>query len=153
MVHYSTDGFLLHRSSEDARRQLEAEKAADDAANRFQAEVGIRRGCGRAGAACYTSLAQMHCSTACSVWEAEGCRGTAPAPAAHGRQQQASCCWLLPSAATALSVCSRHLKGRMAAVPHQRRDWPLSTHCWGMIVAGRAAGGRLRHSSRLSLGT
>ena len=40
MVHYSTDGFLLHRSSEEARRQLEAEKAADDAANRFQAEVG-----------------------------------------------------------------------------------------------------------------
>lgn len=39
MVHYSTDGFLLHRGSEEARRQLEAEKAADDAANRFQAEV------------------------------------------------------------------------------------------------------------------
>ena len=147
MVHYSTDGFLLHRSSEEARRQLEAEKAADDAANRFQAEVGSSRGCERAGAASYTSMAQMHCTTACIIQEAEGrtssasaashcCGGIAPAPAAPGRQEKGSCCWQLYTAAVSLPVCFRHLQGRVAAVPHQRRACSLSTHCWGMAVAG-----------------
>lgn len=40
MVHYSTDGWLLHRGSDDAKRQLEMEKCQDDAAAKFQAEVG-----------------------------------------------------------------------------------------------------------------
>ncbi len=149
MVHYSTDGFLLHRGSEEARRQLEAEKAADDAANRFQAEVGSRRGCGRAGVACCTSPAQMHCSAVCSIWEAEGCissvsaasnccGGIAPAPAMPGRQKQGSCCGLLLLAAKALPVCFRPVEGRMAAAPHQRCAWPLLTHFWDMGGAGQS---------------
>lgn len=39
MVHYASDGWLLHKSSEEARRQAEADKAAAEAAAKFAAEV------------------------------------------------------------------------------------------------------------------
>lgn len=39
MVHYASDGWLLHKSSEDARKQMEQEKAEAEAAARFQAEM------------------------------------------------------------------------------------------------------------------
>ena len=39
LVHYSTDGWLLHKASEDARKQQEVEKQTEEAAARFQAEV------------------------------------------------------------------------------------------------------------------
>jgi hypothetical protein len=39
VTHYASDGWLLHKSSEDARKQLELEKTEAEAAARFQAEV------------------------------------------------------------------------------------------------------------------
>lgn len=39
VVHYASDGWLLHKSSEDARKQLEQEKGEAEAAARFQAEM------------------------------------------------------------------------------------------------------------------
>ena len=39
MVHYASDGFLVHKSSEEARKQLEQEKAEAETAARFQAEL------------------------------------------------------------------------------------------------------------------
>jgi hypothetical protein len=39
VVHYASDGWLLHKSSEEARRQADAERAEAEAAARFQAEV------------------------------------------------------------------------------------------------------------------
>ena len=39
LVHYATDGWLLHKASEDARKQQEVEKQSEEAAARFQAEV------------------------------------------------------------------------------------------------------------------
>jgi hypothetical protein len=39
VVHYASDGWLLHKSSEDARKQMEQEKAEAEAAARFQAEM------------------------------------------------------------------------------------------------------------------
>lgn len=51
VVHYANDGWLLHKSSDEARKQQEQEKAEAEAAARFQAEmdralkekVGIKR--------------------------------------------------------------------------------------------------------------
>ncbi|KAK9827830.1 hypothetical protein WJX74_004397 [Apatococcus lobatus] len=37
--HYSTDGYLLHNTSEEAKRQLEQAKAAEEAAARYQTEL------------------------------------------------------------------------------------------------------------------
>ena len=100
MVHYSTDGFLLHRSNEEARRQLEAEKAADDAANRFQAEVGAE-----ADADGPERLATPH-------WR----RCTAAPHAASGRQIAAPAQCLLPrTAAEALPLHLQRLEGRNKA--------------------------------------
>lgn len=48
LVHYATDGWLLHKASEDARKQQEVEKQTEEAAARFQAEVLVR--------ACHTAL-------------------------------------------------------------------------------------------------
>lgn len=39
MTHYASDGWLLHKSSEDARKQLEQEKTEAEAAAKFQAEL------------------------------------------------------------------------------------------------------------------
>lgn len=39
VTHYSSDGWLLHKSSEDAKRQLDTDKAEAEACARFQAEV------------------------------------------------------------------------------------------------------------------
>lgn len=39
VTHYASDGWLLHKSSEDARKQLEQEKTEAEAAARFQAEM------------------------------------------------------------------------------------------------------------------
>ena len=41
LVHYSTDGWLLHKASEDARKQQEVEKQVEEATLRFQNEVRI----------------------------------------------------------------------------------------------------------------
>lgn len=39
VTHYASDGWLVHKSSEDARKQLEQEKTEAEAAARFQAEL------------------------------------------------------------------------------------------------------------------
>jgi dynein intermediate chain 1 len=39
VVHYGSDGWLLHKSSEEARKQNETDRAEAEAAARFQAEV------------------------------------------------------------------------------------------------------------------
>ncbi len=39
IVHYATDGWLLHKGSEEAKRQLDMEKMEQEATQRFQAEV------------------------------------------------------------------------------------------------------------------
>lgn len=39
VVHFACDGWLLHKSSEEARRQAEVDKAAADAAARFAADM------------------------------------------------------------------------------------------------------------------
>ena len=39
LVHYSTDGWLMHKASEDARRQQEVDKQVEEAAAKFQNEV------------------------------------------------------------------------------------------------------------------
>eukprot|EP00197_Chlamydomonas_leiostraca_P011295 CAMPEP_0202863866 /NCGR_PEP_ID=MMETSP1391-20130828/4330_1 /ASSEMBLY_ACC=CAM_ASM_000867 /TAXON_ID=1034604 /ORGANISM="Chlamydomonas leiostraca, Strain SAG 11-49" /LENGTH=718 /DNA_ID=CAMNT_0049543543 /DNA_START=668 /DNA_END=2820 /DNA_ORIENTATION=+ len=39
IVHYATDGWLLHRGGEEAKRQLDLEKMEQEASARFQAEV------------------------------------------------------------------------------------------------------------------
>ncbi|KAK9824529.1 hypothetical protein WJX72_011108 [[Myrmecia] bisecta] len=39
MVHYATDGWLLHKGSEEAKRQTDCDRAADEAAAKFQAEM------------------------------------------------------------------------------------------------------------------
>ena len=44
LVHYATDGWLLHKASEDARKQQEIEKQTEEAAARFQAEVKCKTG-------------------------------------------------------------------------------------------------------------
>lgn len=41
LVHYTTDGWLLHKASEDARKQQEVEKQVEEATLRFQNEVSI----------------------------------------------------------------------------------------------------------------
>ena len=41
--HYSTDGYLLHHHSEEAKRQLDQAKAAEEAAARYQTEVSCRQ--------------------------------------------------------------------------------------------------------------
>ena len=43
VVHYSCDGWLLHNSSDDAQRQLAANKAAAEVAARSEHEVCVRR--------------------------------------------------------------------------------------------------------------
>jgi hypothetical protein len=43
IVHYATDGWLLYKGSEEAKRQLDLEKMEAEAAARFQAEVGLSR--------------------------------------------------------------------------------------------------------------
>lgn len=45
LVHYATDGWLLHKASEDARKQQEVEKQTEEAAARFQAEVTVMTHC------------------------------------------------------------------------------------------------------------
>ena len=42
LVHYATDGWLMHKASEDARKQQEVEKQVEEAAARFQTEVSHR---------------------------------------------------------------------------------------------------------------
>ena len=39
VVHYGSDGWLLHKSSEEARKQTETDKAEAEASARFQAEL------------------------------------------------------------------------------------------------------------------
>lgn len=39
IVHYATDGWLLHKGSEEARKQMDMEKMEQEAAARFQAEM------------------------------------------------------------------------------------------------------------------
>lgn len=39
VVHYASDGWLLHKTSENARKQLEQDKAEAEATARFQAEM------------------------------------------------------------------------------------------------------------------
>ncbi|GMH42343.1 hypothetical protein BSKO_10262 [Bryopsis sp. KO-2023] len=39
MVHYSTDGWLLHKSSDEAKKQMDLEKMQDEALSKFQAEL------------------------------------------------------------------------------------------------------------------
>lgn len=39
LVHYATDGWLMHKASEDARKQQEVEKQMEEAAAKFQNEV------------------------------------------------------------------------------------------------------------------
>ncbi|KAA6426617.1 MAG: dynein intermediate chain 2 [Trebouxia sp. A1-2] len=39
LVHYATDGWLMHKASEDARKQQEVEKQVEEAAAKFQNEV------------------------------------------------------------------------------------------------------------------
>lgn len=39
IVHYATDGWLLHKGSDEARKQLDMEKMEQEASARFQAEV------------------------------------------------------------------------------------------------------------------
>lgn len=39
VAHYASDGWLLHKSSEEARKQLEQEKTEAEAAAKFQAEM------------------------------------------------------------------------------------------------------------------
>ncbi|KAL6762450.1 WD40-repeat-containing domain protein [Haematococcus lacustris] len=39
IIHYSTDGWLLHKGSEEAKRQMDMEKMEQEASTRFQAEV------------------------------------------------------------------------------------------------------------------
>lgn len=39
VTHYASDGWLLHKSSEEARKQLEQEKTEAEAAAKFQAEM------------------------------------------------------------------------------------------------------------------
>lgn len=39
IVHYATDGWLLHKGSDEARKQMDLEKMEQEAAQRFQAEV------------------------------------------------------------------------------------------------------------------
>jgi hypothetical protein len=39
VTHYASDGWLVHKSSEDARKQLEQEKTEAEAAAKFQAEL------------------------------------------------------------------------------------------------------------------
>lgn len=45
LVHYATDGWLMHKASEDARKQQEVEKQVEEAAARFQTEVGHATEC------------------------------------------------------------------------------------------------------------
>jgi hypothetical protein len=39
VVHYSTDGWLLHKSSDEAKRQIDMERMEQEASARFQADV------------------------------------------------------------------------------------------------------------------
>lgn len=39
LMHYATDGWLMHKASEDARKQQEVEKQVEEAAAKFQNEV------------------------------------------------------------------------------------------------------------------
>jgi hypothetical protein len=39
IVHYATDGWLLHKGSEEAKRQLDMEKMEQEASQRFQVSV------------------------------------------------------------------------------------------------------------------
>lgn len=39
IVHYATDGWLLHRGGEEAKKQLDLEKMEAEASARFQAEL------------------------------------------------------------------------------------------------------------------
>lgn len=41
LVHYTTDGWLMHKASEDARKQQEVEKQVEEATVRFQNEVSV----------------------------------------------------------------------------------------------------------------
>lgn len=42
--HYCTDGYLLHSTSEEAKRQVDQAKAAEEAAARYQNEVRLPLG-------------------------------------------------------------------------------------------------------------
>ena len=39
IVHYATDGWLLHKGSEEAKKQMDLEKMEQEASARFQAEL------------------------------------------------------------------------------------------------------------------
>ena len=43
--HYSTDGYLLHHHSEEAKRQLDQAKAAEEAASRYHNEASLNLSC------------------------------------------------------------------------------------------------------------
>ncbi len=43
IVHYATDGWLLHKGSEEAKRQLDMEKMEQEASQRFQVLLGRSR--------------------------------------------------------------------------------------------------------------
>ena len=59
LVHYATDGWLMHKASEDARKQQEVEKQVEEAAARFQTEVSHYV----ESAEMSSSLAQEHIAT------------------------------------------------------------------------------------------
>jgi hypothetical protein len=40
IVHYAADGWLLHKSADDARRQMDMDKMEHEAASKYQSEVG-----------------------------------------------------------------------------------------------------------------
>ncbi len=39
IVHYAADGWLLHKSADEARRQMEMDKMEHEAATKFQSDV------------------------------------------------------------------------------------------------------------------
>jgi hypothetical protein len=70
VVHYASDGWLLHKSSDDARKQLEQEKGEAEAATRFQAEMdrALReKVCAHRGL--HARMCDMHdaCRAACAA--------------------------------------------------------------------------------------
>lgn len=52
LVHYATDGWLMHKASEDARKQQEVEKQVEEAAARFQTEVSHSLECANVFRSC-----------------------------------------------------------------------------------------------------
>jgi hypothetical protein len=40
IIHYATDGWLLHKGAEDAKRQMETDRMEQEAASKVEHEVG-----------------------------------------------------------------------------------------------------------------